>query len=68
MRIVKILSVIFLCCFLFCSCQNSKVDERAKTETAIRKAEKILKQWPLKKVLPKPFGIMLIQCGDQTAG
>ena len=55
MRIAKILSIILLSCCLFCSCQTSKVDERAKTETAIRQTEKDFEAMAAEKGIAEAF-------------
>ena len=55
MHIVKILITSFLSGGLFCSCQTSKVDERAKTETAIRQAEKDFEKMAAEKGIAEAF-------------
>jgi len=55
MRIAKILSIIFLSCSVLCSCQTTNVDERAKTETAVRQAEKDFETMAKEKGIAEAF-------------
>jgi ketosteroid isomerase-like protein len=54
MRIFQIASTILLA-FVFCSCQTAKVDEREKTETAIRQAEKDFETMAAEKNIAEAF-------------
>lgn len=55
MLIVKILAASLLSGCLFCSCQTSKVDEREKTETAVRQAEKDFETMATEKNIAEAF-------------
>ena len=55
MCIVRILSAFLLSGSLFCSCQTTGVDEREKTETAIRQAEKDFEKMATEKGIAEAF-------------
>lgn len=55
MRIIKIVAVSAFSGCLFCSCQTSKVDEREKTETAVRQAEKDFETMATEKNIAEAF-------------
>lgn len=54
MSIFQTASIILLT-FLFCSCQTAHVDEREKTETAIRQAEKDFETMAAEKNIAEAF-------------
>ena len=56
MRLAITFPVILLSCSLFCGCQTSKVDDREKTETAIREAEKDFETMAGEKGIAEAFG------------
>lgn len=55
MLIVKIPTASLLLVCLFCSCQTSKVDEREKTVTAVRQAEKDFETMATEKNIAEAF-------------
>ena len=55
MRIAKTVIASCLTAYLLCSCQTSKVDEREKTESAIRKAEKDFETMAAEKSIAEAF-------------
>jgi len=55
MRLANIGIASCLTAYLLCSCQTSNVDEREKTETAIRKAEKDFEAMAAEKSIAEAF-------------
>ncbi|MEP7372507.1 MAG: hypothetical protein ABI675_03900 [Chitinophagaceae bacterium] len=55
MRIAKIFIAFFFSGYLFCSCQTHNVDEREKTETAVRQAEKDFETMAAEKGIAEAF-------------
>ena len=55
MRLVKILTASFFSGCLVCSCQTSNVDEREKTEAAVRQAEKDFETMATEKNIAEAF-------------